>query len=152
MAHTDVQDTLDLAIAATGVTQVAVQHRPRLLSDNGPAYLSGDLADYRQTQGIRHTRGQPYHPMTQGKIERWHRSLKNVICLENHYFPWQLEHAIAAFVQHYNHQRYHEALHNLTPADMYFGRSKQIISQREVIKHQTLARRRAQYNLALSSA
>ncbi len=151
MSHTDVQDTLDLAIAATGVKQVAVKHRPRLLSDNGPAYLSGELAQYLQAHGIQHTRGQPYHPMTQGKIERWHRSLKNVICLENHYFPWQLEQAIASFVEHYNQHRYHEALNNLTPAEVYFGRIKQIDSQREVIKHQTLVKRREQYYLALSS-
>ena len=150
MAHSDVQDTLDIAIAATGITQVAVKHRPRLLSDNGPAYLSGDLADYLQTHGLRHTRGQPYHPMTQGKIERWHRSLKNVICLENHYFPWQLEQAIAAFVQHYNHQRYHEALDNLTPADVYFGRRIEVITQREVIKRQTLDLRRAEYSAMIS--
>lgn len=150
MAHNDVQDTLDLAIAATGVTQVAVKHRPRLLSDNGPAYLSGDLAAYLQTHGIQHTRGQPYHPMTQGKIERWHRSLKNVICLENHYFPWQLEQAIAAFVQHYNHLRYHEALDNLTPADVYFGRRGEVITQREVIKRQTLALRRTEYSAMIS--
>ena len=150
MAHSDVQNTLDLAIAATGVTQVAVKHRPRLLSDNGPAYLSGDLAAYLQTHGIQHTRGQPYHPMTQGKIERWHRSLKNVICLENHYFPWQLEQAIAAFVQHYNQQRYHEALANLTPADVYFGRSSQIITQREVIKRRTMDLRRAEYGEVIS--
>lgn len=151
MSHTDVQATLDIAIATTGVKQVTVKHRPRLLSDNGPAYLSGDLADYLQTQGIQHTRGAPYHPMTQGKIERWHRSLKNVICLENHYFPWQLEHAIAAFVQHYNHQRYHEALDNLTPADVYFGRDNQIVTQREVIKRHTFALRRAQYGMVVSS-
>jgi len=151
MAHSDVQDTLDLAIAATGITQVAVKHRPRLLSDNGPAYLSGDLAAYLQTHGIQHTRGQPYHPMTQGKIERWHRSLKNVICLENHYFPWQLEQAIAAFVQYYNQQRYHEALDNLTPADVYFGRRVEVITQREVIKRQTLDLRRAQYSGQISS-
>lgn len=151
MAHSDVQDTLDLAIAATGVTQVAVKHRPRLLSDNGPAYLSADLAAYLQTHGIQHTRGQPYHPMTQGKIERWHRSLKNVICLENHYFPWQLEQAITAFVQHYNHHRYHEALDNLTPADVYFGRGAEVVTQREVIKRQTLALRRTQYSMVISS-
>jgi putative transposase len=150
MAHSDVQETLDLAIAATGITQVAVKHRPRLLSDNGPAYLSGDLAAYLQTHGIQHTRGQPYHPMTQGKIERWHRSLKNIICLENHYFPWQLEQAIAAFVQHYNHSRYHEALDNLTPADVYFGRRVEVITQREVIKRQTLALRRAEYGAMIS--
>ena len=151
MAHSDVQDTLDLAIAATGITQVAVKHRPRLLSDNGPAYLSGDLAAYLQTHGIQHTRGQPYHPMTQGKIERWHRSLKNVICLENYYFPWQLEQAIAAFVQYYNQQRYHEALDNLTPADVYFGRRVEVITHREAIKRQTLDFRRAQYSGQISS-
>jgi transposase InsO family protein len=72
MAHTDVQDTLDLALAATNVTQVAVKHRPRLLSDNGPAYVSHNLAQYLQTHGLRHTRGKPFHPMTQGKIERYH--------------------------------------------------------------------------------
>jgi len=86
-----------------------------------------------------HIRGKPFHPMTQGKIERWHRSLKNVICLENHYFPWQLEQAIAEFVEHYNRQRYHEALDNVTPADVYFGRSAQILSQRAALKRRTLA-------------
>jgi putative transposase len=151
MSHRDVQDTLDLAIATTGIQQVTVKHRPRLLSDNGPAYLSGDLVAYLQTQGIQHTRGAPYHPMTQGKIERWHRSLKNVIGLENHYFPWQLEQAIAAFVQHYHHQRYHEALDNLTPADVYFRRTQQIVTQREGIKSRTLALRRAQYGSTISS-
>ena len=89
--------------------------------------------------------------MTQGKIERWHRSLKNVICLENHYFPWQLETAIAAFVEHYNTQRYHEALNNLTPADVYFGRAQQILTRRDTIKEQTLALRRAQYAGFVSS-
>jgi putative transposase len=152
MAHTDVQDTLDLALAATGVIQVALKHRPRLLSDNGSAYISADLADYLRTHGLRHTRGQPFHPMTQGKIERYHRSLKNVICLENHYFPWQLEQAVAAFVEYYNHRRYHEALGNVTPADVYFGRAEQIQTQREAIKQKTLAQRRAQHLLLASSA
>lgn len=151
MAHTDVQDTLDLALAATGVTQVALKHRPRLLSDNGSAYISADLAEYLQRQGLRHTRGQPFHPMTQGKIERYHRSLKNMICLENHYFPWQLEQAIAEFVEYYNQRRYHEALGNVTPSDVYFGRAQQIQSRREAVKHKTLAQRRAQHLLLASS-
>ncbi len=152
MAHTDMQDTLDLALAASGVTQVALKHRPRLLSDNGSAYISADLAEYLQTHGLRHRRGQPFHPMTQGKIERYHRSLKNEICLENHYFPWQLEQAIAAFVTYYNERRYHEALGNVTPADVYFGRAAQIQTQREAIKQKTLAQRRAQHLLLASSA
>jgi len=152
MSHTDVQDTLDLALAATGVTHVAVKHRPRLLSDNGSAYISADLAKYLAPYQIQHLHGAPYHPQTQGKIERYHRSLINVICLEHHYFPWQLEQAIAAFVQHYNLQRYHEALGNLTPADVFFGRAAQILDAREVVKQRTFALRRAQHLLALSSA
>jgi putative transposase len=151
MAATDVQETLDAALAFTGVEHVQVHHRPRLLSDNGPAYLSGELAAFLKDHDLTHIRGKPFHPMTQGKIERYHRSLKNVICLENHYFPWQLEHAIADFVNHYNNQRYHEALNNVTPADVYFGRSKQILSQRAALKRRTLAQRRAQYLLAVSS-
>jgi putative transposase len=152
MAATDVQDTLQAALAFTGVEHVQVRHRPRLLSDNGPAYLSGELATYLKEHEMTHIRGKPFHPMTQGKIERYHRSLKNVICLENHYFPWQLEQAIAEFVEHYNRQRYHEALDNVTPADVYFGRSAQILSQRAALKRRTLALRRAQYLLAQSPA
>lgn len=151
MSHSDVEDTLDLAIAATGVKQVAVKHRPRLLSDNGSAYISGELAEYLALQGIQHTRGAPYHPQTQGKIERYHCSIKNVICLEHHYFPWQLEQAIAAFVEHYNQQRYHEALDNLTPADVFFGRATHIQDARAVVKQRTLALRRTQHLLAQSS-
>jgi putative transposase len=99
-----------------------------------------------------HIRGKPFHPMTQGKIERYHRSLKNVICLENHYFPWQLEQAIGDFVRYYNERRYHEALNNVTPADVYWGRSKEIFSLRAAIKRCTLARRRADYLMAMSTA
>jgi len=152
MAATDVQDTLDIAVAKTGVTQVKVEHRPRLLSDNGPAYVSQELANYLKQLNFRHIRGKPYHPMTQGKIERYHRSLKNVICLENHYFPWELEQAIQEFIDYYNNQRYHEALNNVTPSDVFFGRAKTILSQREQIKHATLIQRRTQHLLATSSA
>ena len=152
MAATDVQATLNKALAFTGVEQVQVHHRPRLLSDNGPAYLSGDLAKFLKAHEMTHIRGKPFHPMTQGKIERYHRSIKNVVYLENHYFPWELERAIADFVDEYNHRRYHEALHNLTPADVYAGRSDQILSQRATVKSRTLALRRAQYLLATSAS
>ena len=150
MAATDVQDTLNLALAATGVTQVQVRHRPRLLSDNGPAYVSEQLAAFLKQYDITHIHGKPFHPQTQGKIERYHRSLKSLLCLENFYFPWQLEQAIAAFIDHYNNHRYHEALDNVTPADRYFGRSRHILDQRATLKRRTLALRRAQYLLAAS--
>ena len=80
--------------------------------------------------------------MTQGKIERYHRSMKNVVKLENYYYPWELEQAIAHFVEHYNHHRYHESLNNVTPADVFFGRHPDILSRRERIKQRTLAQPR----------
>ena len=142
MAATDVATTLDLARAKAGVDRVAVRHRPRLLSDNGPCYVSAELATYLATHGLIHTRGKPYHPMTQGKIERYHRSMKNVVKLEHYYSPWELERAIGRFVEHYNHRRLHEALQNVTPADVYSGRQATILSRRERIKRATLKRRK----------
>ena len=109
-------------------------HKPRLLSDNGSSYISGELADWLEDQKMDHVRGAPYHPQTQGKIERWHQTLKNRILLENYYLPGDLRQQIDAFVDHYNHQRYHESLQNLTPADVYFGRGQTILKQRERIK------------------
>jgi putative transposase len=151
MAATDVQDTLDLAFAKTGVTSVNVEHRPRLLSDNGPAYISHELARYLAQFNIRHVRGKPFHPMTQGKIERYHRSLKNLLCLENYYFPWELENAIAEFIDHYNQHRYHEALGNVAPADVFFGRADAILDRRAQIKQTTLIHRRTRHLLASSA-
>ncbi len=142
MAADDVKNTLEIAVAKTGVSGVKVKHRPRLLSDNGSCYLAGDLKQYLDQQGISHTRGRPYHPMTQGKIERYHRTLKNVVNLENYYLPWQLEHKIGEFVQYYNHQRVHESLDNLTPADVYYGRDGKLTAARDLVKEQTLRRRR----------
>ena len=117
-------------------------HKPRLLSDNGSSYIAGDLADWLDDKGMEHIRGAPYHPQTQGKIERWHQTLKNRILLENYFLPGDLEHQIEAFVGHYNHRRYHESLGNLTPADVYFGRDKAIIERRKQIKETTIKKRR----------
>ena len=142
MAASDVSDTLDDALRFTGLDQVKVKHKPRLLSDNGPSYIASDLADYLDDKGMGHTRGRPYHPQTQGKIERWHRSLKNQILLENYYLPGDLEQRIGQFVDYYNHERYHESLNNLTPADVYYGRGQQVLERREQIKLNTLAMRR----------
>jgi putative transposase len=119
-----------------------VLHKPRLLSDNGPSYIAGDLADYLDARDMDHVRGAPFHPQTQGKIERWHQTLKNRILLENYFLPGDLERQIEAFVEHYNHRRYHESLDNVMPADAYFGRAAAIIKRRERIKRQTIEYRR----------
>jgi putative transposase len=142
MKAEDVTDTLEMALTASGCDQVHVQHKPRLLSDNGSSYISEELAEWLDEQRMSHVRGAPYHPQTQGKIERWHQTLKNRILLENYYLPGDLETQIAAFIDHYNHRRYHESLENLTPADVYFGRGHAILLERARIKRNTITQRR----------
>jgi putative transposase len=145
MRAEDVTDTLELALTASGCDQAHVLHKPRLLSDNGPSYIAAELAEWIEAQNMSHVRGAPLHPQTQGKIERWHQTLKNRILLENYFLPGDLERQIEAFVEHYNHRRYHESLDNVTPADTYFGRADAIIKQRERIKRQTIEHRRLQH-------
>ena len=142
MATTDVQETLLMAIDKTGVRHIQVEHRPRLLSDNGPAFIADALKDFLKPYDIDPIHGRPFHPQTQGKIERYHRSMKSVVLLNTFFFPWELEQAIADFVVYYNTQRYHESLDNLTPEDVYLGRTQAVLTQRERIKQQTLQHRR----------
>jgi putative transposase len=144
MRAEDVTDTLELALKASGCDHATVLHKPKLLSDNGPSYIAGELAEWIEAHDMSHVRGAPLHPQTQGKIERWHQTLKNRVLLENYFLPGDLECQIEAFIEHYNHQRYHESLNNVTPADAYFGRAPAIIERRERIKRQTIKQRRLQ--------
>ena len=151
----DVTETLELALAASGCDSAKVRHKPRLLSDNGSSYVSGDLAEWLEDQGMDHVRGAPSHPPDPGQdpsqrlranacraTERWHQTLKNRVLLENHYLPGALEAAIGEFVDHYNNHRCHESTGNVTPADAYLGRAEAIISERRRIKEKTMKRRR----------
>ena len=123
------------------------QFSGRLLSDNGSCYVSGDLKEYLDEEDIKHVRGKPNHPQTQGKIERYHSSMKNIIRLDHYYSPEELDNQIAAFVDHYNNHRYHESLENVTPADVYFGRREKILERRERIKNRTLLKRRMDFEM-----
>jgi putative transposase len=149
MTASDVKELLDIAIEKTNITRVSVRHKPRLLSDNGPCYLAGELKEYLASKEMTHTRGAPYHPMTQGKIERYHRSMKNQVKLNNYYFPEELTAELERFVSYYNNHRYHESLNNVTPADVYFGRDKGIEDKRKEIKWRTL-RQRKKRNLLIT--
>lgn len=149
MSASDVKELLDMAVEKTNIGSISVRHKPRLLSDNGPCYLSGELKKYLQSKEITHTRGAPYHPMTQGKIERFHRSMKNEVKLNNYYFPEDLRAEINRFVEYYNNRRYHESLNNITPADVYFGNNHDIEIKRKETKWRTLRQRKKQ-NLVLS--
>lgn len=140
----DVTRSIDHALKKTGLSK---KNAPRLLSDNGSCYISSELAEYIDTKGLSHVRGKPNHPQTQGKIERYHRSMKNVVKLENYFFPEDLVQRLEEFVEYYNNHRYHESLNNLTPADVYYGREKSILEQRKLTKIKTMKRRRKEHLL-----
>ncbi len=145
MKAEDVKITLDQAIAKTGVQHIHVYHRPRLLSDNGPCFISMELRGYLGQHDMKHIRIRNYHPMTQGKIERYHRSMKNLILLDNYHCPSELETRISEWVDYYNSHRYHEAIDNVTPSDRFYGKEKEILKQRQKTKTETMYQRRKIY-------
>jgi putative transposase len=143
METNDAKRVVRKALQESGVDDL---HRPRLLTDNGSCYISGEFKKFIKQEDLGHVQGAPYHPQTQGKIERYHRTMKNVVKLENYYFPEELTRAIELFVNYYNNERYHESLENLTPADVYFDRGQEIIIQRQETKIRTLKKRRQANN------
>jgi len=139
-----VQDAVD----KTGMTEVPVADRTSLLSDNGSGYVSRAFGDYLHLVGIRHILAAPYHPQTNGKLERYHQTIKQDVNQLPYEVPTDLEAAIAAFVSYYNYQRYHMALGNVTPADVLNGRRTGILQRRKEVQFQTIERRR-RYNRTL---
>ena len=83
--------------------------------------------------------------MIQGKIERYHRSMKNLILLDHYYSPSELEERIREWVDYYNNHRYHEAINNVTPSDRFYGKDKEILKQRQRTKIETMSQRRNIY-------
>jgi putative transposase len=136
------------AVDATGMTDVPVEDRTKLLSDNGAGYISRSFRDYLQLVGIRHILAAPFHPQTNGKLERYHQSIKREVNQLPYELPSQLERAIADFVDYYNYRRYHKALGNVTPADVLYGRREEIIERRKEMQIQTINLRR-DYNRGL---
>ncbi len=149
MKAEDIKITLDQAIAKTGVQHIHVYHRPRLLSDNGPCFISMELKDYLSQHDMKHIRTRTLHPMTQGKIERYHRSMKNLILLDHYYSPSELEERIREWVDYYNNHQYHEAINNVTPSDRFYGKNKEILKQRQTTKTETMYQRRKIYRSLL---
>lgn len=140
-----IEDVVQKAVDFTGMTDIPVEDRTVLLSDNGAGYISQHLNDYLKLVGIRHIIASPYHPQTNGKIERYHRTVKGEINRLPYDMPGELKEAIGAFVEYYNYRRYHEALGNVTPYDVYTGRHLEIIRRRKEAKSRTLQTRRG-YN------
>ena len=139
---------VQLAVDRTSMTEVPLEDRTRLLSDNGSGYVSRAFRDYLNLVGIRHILAAPYHPQTNGKLERYHQSIKQDVNQVPYEVPGDLEVAIAGFVDYYNNRRYHKALSNVTPDDVLHGRREGILIKRSEVKAETLARRQ-RYNYLL---
>jgi transposase InsO family protein len=142
MTSNSIIDVVQKAVDATGMTDVPVEDRTMLLSDNGPGYISRQFGDYLRLVGIRHILASPYHPQTNGKIERYHRTIKGELSLAPYEMPGDLEEAIRTFIDYYNYRRYHEGLGDVTLYDVYTGRYLEIIQKRKEAKSRTLQVRR----------
>jgi putative transposase len=141
MAGGSLEDVVQQAVDFTGMTEVPVEDRTVLLSDNGAGYLSQKFNEYLRLVGIRHITASPFHPQTNGKIERYHRTLKGEIHQLSYDMPSELKKAIGAFIEYYNYRRYHEGLGNVTPYDVYSGKYLAILEKRKEVKSKTLAER-----------
>jgi len=142
MTGGSLEDVAQQAVDFTGMTDVPIEDRTVLLSDNGAGYLSQKFNQYLRLVGIRHITASPFHPQTNGKIERYHRSLKGEINQVTYDMPSELKEAIRAFIEYYNYRRYHEGLGNVTPYDVYTGKHHEIIQKRKEVKSKTLQERR----------
>lgn len=139
MTEKDVERSITCALDKAGLRKY---ERPKLLSDNGPCYKANELKEFLDRHEIKHVTGRPYHPQTQGKIERYHRSMKNVVKLDHYYSPDELRERIQKWVDYYNNHRYHEALDNVKPVDVYNGQAEKILKRRKMIKLRTINNRR----------
>jgi putative transposase len=138
-------DAVEISLAEAKSLGHTLNRHPRLLTDNGPAFSGWVLSDYLNNRNISHIFGRPYHPQTQGKVERFNRTIKDHLFVINYHSPEEMQAALTAAVEWYNN-RPHESLQNVSPNDVYAGRKEEILERRAKKKELTIARRKA-YNL-----
>jgi transposase InsO family protein len=106
--------------------------RPRIISDNGPQFIAKDFKEFTRISGMTHVRTSPYYPQSNGKLERWHKTLKGECVRPGS--PLSLQGArelVEKYIQHYNEKRLHSAIGYVTPMDKLEGRENKIFQQRD---------------------
>jgi putative transposase len=146
MTAGSMSEIVQQAVEWTEMERVPVEDRTRLLTDHGSGYLAHAFEEYLRTLSIRHIYCAPHHPQTNGKIERFHETLKRRLNLLIYTSPGRLRQAMGDFIDFYNHRRYHEGIGNVAPADVYYGRRAGILEQRRALKTATIEER-CRYNL-----
>ena len=143
MAEQDVEIIVQRALEAFPECQ------PRIISDNGPQFIANDFKAFIKVKGMDHVRTSPYYPQSNGKLERWHKSLKRE-CIRPK-TPLDLDDAkrlVSDYVHEYNHQRLHSAISYVAPADKLAGKALEILADRErkldAARKMRAERRRAQ--------
>jgi len=117
----------------------------RVVSDHGKCFEAKDTRHYLGLMNISPVHARAHHPETVGKLERLHRTMKEVVNLHVYDTPEELSRAIDGFYRFYNYERYRESLGNPTPADVYFGRAEAVLSRRNEVKERTMSERRQRY-------
>ena len=122
----------DIEIILEWAKELHPEARPRIISDNGPQFIAKDFKEFIRISGMTHDRPSPYYPQSNGKIERWHKSLKGE-CIPPG-TPLSLEDArrlVEGYVEHYNNVRLNSAVGYITPKDMLAGRQAEIHAERD---------------------
>ena len=133
----------DIEVILERAKELHPEARPRIISDNGPQFIAKDFKEFIRISGMTHVRTSPYYPQSNGKIERWHKSLKGE-CIRPG-TPLSLEDArrlVEGYVEHYNNVRLNSAVGYITPKDTVAGRQREIHAERE--RKLEMARKRRQ--------
>lgn len=117
----------------------------KLVFDHGKCFEADKTLAHLADQNIIPIFARAHHPQTVGKLERLHRTMKEYVNLLVYEHPWELAEAIDRFYQFYNHERYHESLGNVTPADIYYGQAQARIERRKAVQARTKQERRARF-------
>ncbi|HSY63702.1 MAG TPA: DDE-type integrase/transposase/recombinase [Terriglobales bacterium] len=135
LVHWDLRESMretDVEVILQRAKEKYLEAKPRIISDNGPQFIARDLKEFIRISGMRHVRTSPYYPWSNGKIERWHKSLKGE-CIRPG-TPLSLEDTrrlLEGFVGHYNNVRLNIAIGYITPKDMLAGHQQEIQAERD---------------------